>query len=319
MPIITRQPGLAPACSFVDGLLYVAYGIDPGALVLDVFTPQGALVRSTTLDGGFFDSFPVFGGRWLAYKRTADWRAVAVNVVNGETATFGEADGNWPIVVNDALGLVAWQQGRGYAIWLGSLITADAHQNGQAGAPDGLSVLTDGGEVVCRKDVRMSVPGMFYPVSAGDLTVGERPEGGVAVQFAGGALRVAFAGQDTPTPSCATDGMLYAIVTGGPQGVRVLVATAAELAGLPTSAPSPTPVPQPAPPPTPEDPPVNPKITVKQFGKTLAKGQPWQVNATIGDTDVTVRIGSDGNLTIHAKNPAGEDQTGAPRHVEVRG
>lgn len=66
-----------------------------------------------------------------------------------------------------------------------------------------------------------------------------------------------------------------------------------------------------------EDPPVNPKITVKKFGPAIVKGQPWQVDATIGDTDVTVRIGGDGNLTLHAKNAAGEDQTGQARHVQI--
>jgi hypothetical protein len=122
--IITRQPGLAPAVSIVDGLVYVAYGIRWRAL-LDVFTPhRRAREEHVPLAGGFFDSFPVFGGRWLAYKRDGDWRAVVLNVVDGQTFTFGEADGNWPIAVNDALGLVAVQQGREYAILLGSLSTA---------------------------------------------------------------------------------------------------------------------------------------------------------------------------------------------------
>lgn len=66
-----------------------------------------------------------------------------------------------------------------------------------------------------------------------------------------------------------------------------------------------------------EDAPVNPKITVKKFGPTLVKGQPWQVEAMIGDTDVVVRIGGDGNLSISAVNAAGIDLTGKARHVEV--
>lgn len=71
--------------------------------------------------------------------------------------------------------------------------------------------------------------------------------------------------------------------------------------------------------PDPEEESVIPKITVKQFGSTLVKGTPWSVDATIGDTDVTVRIGGDGNLTLTARNPAGEDATGLRRYVEVKG
>ena len=66
-----------------------------------------------------------------------------------------------------------------------------------------------------------------------------------------------------------------------------------------------------------EDIPVHPKITIKHYDDRLTKGLAWRVDATIGDTDVTVRIGSDGNLTIAAKNRAGSDKTGLARHIEV--
>ena len=62
---------------------------------------------------------------------------------------------------------------------------------------------------------------------------------------------------------------------------------------------------------------VRPQITIKQFDTALTRGMPWHVQAHIGDTDVVVRIGGDGNLTIAATNPAGSDKTGMPRHVEV--
>lgn len=64
---------------------------------------------------------------------------------------------------------------------------------------------------------------------------------------------------------------------------------------------------------------IRPVITVKQFDSHLAHGVPWQVVAHIGDTDVTVRIGGDGNLTIAAVNEAGAEATGKSRHVEVGG
>lgn len=78
--------------------------------------------------------------------------------------------------------------------------------------------------------------------------------------------------------------------------------------------PAPAPVPQPTPP---SEESVIPKITVTQYGASIIKGVPWEVDATIGDTEVVVRIAGDGNLTIRAKNPAGEDATGLKRHVEV--
>lgn len=61
-----------------------------------------------------------------------------------------------------------------------------------------------------------------------------------------------------------------------------------------------------------------PKITVHSYDRTLERGKPWQVDATIGATEVTVRIGSDGNLTIAAANAAGSDRTGLRRIVEVQ-
>lgn len=62
---------------------------------------------------------------------------------------------------------------------------------------------------------------------------------------------------------------------------------------------------------------IRPQITIKKYDTVLTRGTPWRVQATIGDTDVVVRIGGDGNLTITAENAAGSDATARPRFVDV--
>lgn len=243
MKALVLGTGWFPACSIVDGLVYVAYGAKPAPLILVVLTREGVEVSRRTLDG-FELSFPAFGGRWLAYKRNDDWRPVAIDVVTGQRFTFqGQADGNFGLTVNDALGVVAYQWTKAYQVWLGSLADGFSTSTPMTGAPDGLSALPAIDQVVRRKDIRTSVPGVLWPVRRGDLTVGELPDlvpgappRGAGVQLDGDVLRVAFAGQDTPTPSCATDGQTYAIVTGGPQGIRVLLGSAADLQTLPAAA-----------------------------------------------------------------------------------
>lgn len=255
MKQIALGTGLAPDVAIVDGLVYVAYGVTVPALVLFVLTLDGVEVRRQPFSEGFFNSFPRFGGRWLAYKRNHDWRAAALNLVNGESRVFeGTADGNYGLAVNDALGLVAYQNGAGYPIRFGSLFSGSSRPTLLSGAPDGLDTFVSDTEVTLRKDTRQSVPGMFYPVRAGDLTVGELPDlalntppRGAAVLLDGDDVRAVFAHQDAPTPRCASDGTVYAIVSGGPAGVRLWLGTAADLRSLPLAS-SIQPTPQPPPP-----------------------------------------------------------------------
>lgn len=232
----TLGSGWFPDVAIVEDLVYVAYGTAPAPLVLVVLTREGVEVRRQTLPG-FLDSFPVFGGRWLAYKRNGDWRPVAIDVVSGQEFVFqGQADGNFGLTVNDALGVVAYQWTAAYQVWLGSLIDGVSHSTPMTGAPDGLSALPSADQVVLRKDVRTSVPGMLWPVRRGDITVGERQDAGIGVQLEGDELRVALAGQDTPTPSCATDEQTYAIVTGGAHGIRLWLGSRADVQALPAAA-----------------------------------------------------------------------------------
>ncbi len=252
--------GLAPDLTIAGGQIYVAFGVQarpadippqnpcrrkgsPDSIILVTLTLAGVEVQRQTFTEGFFNSFPRFGGPWLGYKRNFDWKAAALNVQSGQSFVFqGQADGNFGIVVNDALSFLAFQWTNAYTVWLGSLITGASSPTAMTGAPDGLASLPSTTQIVLRKDIRTSVPGMLNPVTRGDLTVGELPNGGMAVQLAGDLLRVALPGQDTPTPSCATDGTTYAAVTGGPQGVRLLVGPRGDWQALPPEEQTPGPV-----------------------------------------------------------------------------
>lgn len=236
-------PGLAPAVTIVDGLVYVAFGVQPDALVVVVLTTAGTIVRREIHPDGFFNAWPRFSGPWIVYKRNHDWRPTAMHVQTGQRWTYpGQADGNFGVVVNAAFNLVAYQWTNTYDIYLGSLLDGDDAPTSMHGAPDGLDALVDPSHVTLRKDTRESVPGMLYPARAGDLIVGERPDAGIAVQLEGDERRVALAGQDTPTPSCAAAWLLpsgdafYAIVTGGREGVRLLLGSRADLLALPPAS-----------------------------------------------------------------------------------
>jgi hypothetical protein len=284
--------GLAPAVTIVGEWVYVAYGVQPDALIVVTLTLAGIEVRRDVITDGFFNSFPRFSGPWMAYKRNHDWRPAARHVQTGRFWMFrGQADGNFGVVVNADLNLVAYQWTSSYAIWLGSLLDGADAPTSMRGAPDGLGELVDSSHVTLRKDTRTSVPGILWPVRAGHLTVGEIPDlshgappRGAAVQIEGDALRVALADQDTPTPSNATDGETYAIVTGGPQGVRLLLGSRADILALPLAAPiervpgpvvfvppapdTPAPVPIPAPrvpPPADPVPPHHPSAAPEPF------------------------------------------------------
>lgn len=255
MITVDLGPGLAPDVWVTAGSVYVAYGQQtPSALVVVQLDNAGHILTSHTLPDGFFNSFPRFGGPWMAYKTGApNYGPALVNVQTGQTVSWpGVAAGNYPIVVNEALQLTAFQNGQ-YPIFMGDL-AGSSFDSGLQGAPDGLDTLISSTDVTLRKDTRQSVPGMYYPVTSQDLTVGEwfTAPYGIGVQLTGDVLRVAFNGQDCPTPRCSTDGTTYALVTGGPSGVRVWIGSRAELQALPTAAsliPPPVFVPGPTTPP----------------------------------------------------------------------
>jgi hypothetical protein len=328
MDPINLGPGLAPAVTIVDGRVYVAFGVQPDALVLVTLTRAGTVLSRTLYLEGFFDSWPRFSGPWLAFKRGGDWRPVALNVVTGQRWVYrGQADGNFGVIASADLNLVAYQWTASYDIHLGSLLDGDDAPTSMHGAPDGLDELLDRSLVTLRKDTRLSFPGMLYPVGAGDLTVGEladdpgRPNGGIGVQLIGDLLRVALPGQDAPTPSTDTDGDTYAIVTGGPLGVRLLLGSRADVGGLspvekepgpvnnvpPAADPAP-PDPEPLPPvPPPADPvpphhpgPTPPAPTPASQENIMIAYAPPVAGFKPGD------VFDNGNGTVSVKKPNGK-------------
>lgn len=320
----TLGSGFAPDVAIVDGLVYVAFGAQPDALVLVVLTPGGVEVRRTVIADGYFNSFPRFGGPWLAYQRNHDWRPCALHVGTGQTWTFdGMAAGTYGMAVQAALGIVAYQNGVGYPIRFGSLADGGSVPTGLSGAPDGLDAILSRDRITLRKDTRLSMPGMLYPVVVGDLTVGERPDAGVAVQLAGEPLRVALAGQDVPDPRCATDGTTYAIVCWGPAGVRLVVGTRADLQALPLALTPPAPAPAPTPTPVPpsEDFMDPWKVNVKSFDTAIVRGQRFQARVALGN-GVEVVVEKDARDELHFavfKDGVQKDRSAADRHVDVKG
>lgn len=239
MNIVNLGVGLAPDVYVTDGHVYVAYGQQtPTALILVLLDNTGHELSRKTIPSGFFNSFPRFGGPWLAFKRgDPTYGPAMINVVNGHVQTWpGVAAGNYGLAVNPFEGLVAYQNGS-YPIWFGDF-GGGAGDSGLQGAPDGLDTLVSRAQVTLRKDTRTSVPGIDYPVNAADLTVGEwyTSPYGLGVILQGDALRVALEGQDCPTPRCATDGTTYALVTGGPSGVRLWLGSRADVQALPLAS-----------------------------------------------------------------------------------
>lgn len=144
----------------------------------------------------------------------------------------------------------AWQATPAYNVNRLDLRTGEVAENVRTGAPTGLSrILTDGNVVTVDED-RFSFPGATIPDYAGDLVVGEGPNGGTAWKFGreGGLL---WKGLDCFTPKDAMSGNLVAISTHGPN-VRCFVGTLEQLRSAITPDP-----------PKPEDPkPEDPKPEV---------------------------------------------------------
>ena len=128
------------------------------------------------------------------------------------------------------------------------------------GAPTGLSRVDWRGEVVTIDEDRLALPGTTIPSFAGDLAVGEGPQGGaVWVSFPDADLEqrgTLWAPLDSFTPKCAEDGARLAITTAGSGSVRLFCGTLADLiaaSAVPVQPPVP-PVQPPSVPPQPEPP-----------------------------------------------------------------
>lgn len=246
-------PGIAPDVTIVDGLCYVAFGTQsPMALQLVTLTRDGQVISTRTLPHGFDQSFPRFSGAWLVYRQDEahGFRAVARHLQTGQTWPYTAAGGTFGLTVHAALELCAYEwktPDTPWLVWFGDLQTGLARQSNLQGAPDGIDQIISPNSVTLRKDTRGDVAGIWYPVRAGNLTVGElrdspdRPNGGIGVQLAGDVLRVALPAQNTPNPRCAAAGDTYAIVCWG-QTVQLLLASESALRALPPAGRVPGPI-----------------------------------------------------------------------------
>ena len=277
MKTIPLGPGIAPDVTIVDDFVYVAAPRqNPHKLDLITLTLAGQEIVRRTLPGGFDQSFPRFSGHWLCYRQDEahGFAATASHVQTGQTWTYGSAGGTFGLTVDASLGLVAYEWRDGAGPWLirfGDLAGTMRDTN-MDGAPDGLDEILSPLQVTLRKDTRGDVDGIWYPVRAGALIVGElrdvagRPNGGIGVLVDGDVtdetdtpwtpepiLRVAELGVNTPNPRCATDDTVYATVCWG-DTVRLLLGTLAEYRALPPVVEPPTPEPDPDPLPVPVPP-----------------------------------------------------------------
>jgi hypothetical protein len=286
-PIVVGA-GIAPDVSIVDGIVYVAYGARPDALILVCYSLDGAELMRAVLPFGFDQSFPRFSGEWLVYRmdEAHGYAAVAHHVKTGLRWVYGPAGGTYSLAVNADQLLVAYEWT--YPDWrvtFGSLANGKSALTDLPGAPDGLDTLVSDTQVTLRKDTRGDVPDIWSPVYAGDLTVGmmrdsvQRPEGGIGVQLAGDVLRMTLPGQNAPDPRCATDGHVFAIVCWNP--VRLILATAEELRTLTPAADvtwPPEPPDQPPVPPKPPIPPIPPRPPATRFpAARRLRGAPMRV------------------------------------------
>jgi hypothetical protein len=134
------------------------------------------------------------------------------------------------------------------------------------GAPTGLSRILADGSIVTIDEDRFSFAGATIPAYAGDLIVGEGPNGGTVWSL--GVRGVLWPGLDGFTPKCAADNGRFAICTAGSGSVRLFCGSRADLIAT-IAAPAPVPVPVPVPQPKPE--PVSMRLpdSVQQIVNTL--------------------------------------------------
>jgi hypothetical protein len=253
-------PGFAPCVGFWDGLLYVAWGTETDKLQIAVFTLDGVEVRRQTVSDGHFSSFPRIDGPWLVYKAYPSLAPVALHLVTGERREIaGVADGNWPVVVDGALGLVAWQTAPDYRLTVTNVRDLQQYPLAPFGAPDGLDHIRPDVSIALRKDIALEAPEVGgYVQRAGDLRVGQYGFG-VGVKLDGWTeTRWLWGGSEASDPRVAAtlDGPCYAIASWG-TGVRLAILSREDLWALPR-VPSDTPAPPPPPPPPPPpEPPVS--------------------------------------------------------------
>jgi hypothetical protein len=216
-----------------------------------------------------FARLTIFQGRpFLAYRafRSNVWCAVVREISGGVLAEEhlagivhqpDDAFGNCPVCLSSD-GWFAWQDAETLSVEGLRLDTAEHRTLRSELRPTGLATCA-GGVIVFEDDIRTSVPGMLFPVTAGDCTVGEGLSGGVAVVFTDGHAGVLLPGDGNCTdPRVAANAGAYAVVMWGAQGVRLLLFVSADVQQPAPVPPTPTPTPPiPSPTPTPKPTPIS--------------------------------------------------------------
>lgn len=253
---ISLGNGFAPDVTIIGQVTYAAVPLEANLKLLK-FLPDGTLIGETILDG-FLDSFPRFGGNWLAYKSINGFGVRAINLVDGRTwSSPSSADGNWGFCFG-APDQLFWQSSSRYEIMSVNLVDGTMTPTPMTGAPDGLDHLSSSG-IVLRKDMVGSDPATGgFPAYSPNLGVGQYGYG-LGVRANGQRWIPGDASNPHPDPRCADDGQTGAVICGGPAGigVRLYLAPLAEFGTLPltstieTPAPAPAPVPVPLPGPAP--------------------------------------------------------------------
>ena len=249
--------GLAPDVSIIGGVVYVAWGTTEAVRVISI-DRDGKVLHVRIVPHGFFNSFPITrGGPWLVYKgiKYGKFIPVATPVVGGDVLTVddGKVDGNWGIIVNPELSVMAWQTAPNYDVTVVRLPSLElVGVLSAAGAPDGMDSLGFNGIVTNRNDIIDIAPDVGgYVQRADDMRVGQYGYG-VGIKFDDEIeTRWLWGGTTTSDPRCANEGDLYAVCAWG-NTVRVAIGTREDfikLRKVPGDEPEPPPPPPPPPPP----------------------------------------------------------------------
>lgn len=246
--------GIFPSIAFHDGALHLV--LQEGAQLR--LYRKGALVQTLPLvseAGGFPQLASMNGPLWLVFRENATgW---LMNVSSGKKVVFGQPKGNHQHLLAD--GCVWWLEYDGCWRAPVSDVTAKQRVNGRV-LPTGIVAIRNGHPVYW-DDERTAQPGMFHPIFAGGLCVGEGLTGGALVrELATGREKLLWPGHDCfkPTIAAGPNGR-YAVATWGSHSVRAEIVTIDQLTA-PQPKPQPTPKPAPTPQPKPEPNPMPAKI-----------------------------------------------------------
>lgn len=224
--------------AFFNGRLYLIGGFDvPGGVEVRVYrmdpadlgTPELVMAHPIGEGYGYGRIYASDGSLWWAYH-TGQIGVFERLGSDGDVA-LDPCQNSSPVCFGD--GSFAWQgaAAEGWPVSVRRLSDGVLRERVRQGQGTGLSRVV-GERVVTIDEDRLALAGATIPAFAGDLAVGEGPDGGVLWRLPD-ASGIVWPGTFTGTPRCAADGDLRAITTGGgPAGVRVFCGATSELRAL---------------------------------------------------------------------------------------